>query len=65
MWYIMYVKKSEEQMKMLKPLTKAEQVYLKKLQNRPSETVFNEVFSKAQNYHTSPKEVKSNDRVSE
>ena len=48
-----------------KPLTKAEHVYLKKLQNRPSETVFNEVFSKAQNYHTSPKEVKTDDRVSE
>lgn len=39
-------------------LTKAEAVYLKKLQDRPSDTIFREVQSKAQNYHNHQPELK-------
>jgi hypothetical protein len=33
-----------------KPLSKAEQVYLKQLAKRPSDTIFREVFSKVEQY---------------
>jgi hypothetical protein len=32
-------------------VSKAEQVYLKQLQNRPADTIFREVQSKVQDYH--------------
>ncbi|MDR3596517.1 hypothetical protein [Clostridium sp.] len=32
-------------------VSKAEQVYLKQLQNRPHDTIFSVVFSKVQDYH--------------
>ena len=33
-----------------KPLSKAEVVYLKELQNRPNRLIFKEIFSKVQQY---------------
>ena len=39
-----------------KPLTRAEQVYFKELENRPADTIFRDVFSKAQNYRNNPPE---------
>jgi hypothetical protein len=38
-------------------LTKAEAVYLKKLQDRPSDTIFREVHSKVQNNYKNPSEI--------
>jgi hypothetical protein len=38
-------------------LTKAETVYLKKLKDRPADTIFREVVSKVQDYHNHPQEV--------
>jgi len=43
---------------LLKKRSKAEQVFLKELQNRPSDTIFREVYSKAQNNKNNPQEVR-------
>jgi hypothetical protein len=38
----------------IKPLSKAEVVYLKKLKDRPSDTIFREIESKMSIYNNSP-----------
>jgi hypothetical protein len=38
-------------------LTKAEAVYLKKIQDRPADTIFREVVSKVQDYYNHPQEL--------